>query len=229
MRKKKYTGTPLAKRLLASALALVPGLSLTGAEVVIPLVVAAFKEARIVSTTGRNEALRSIHAICRSFLFGKLKPSTNTPARVDQILTVIIQQNSIHQNEITKLARRERRKVVTSALLENHFRKDRLEKKQKSICKKGSEDKADNVTQRLEGVDDTAFIDGKTQYGKLRMNEHTDDLNTELTFRGLEEFLLLGWKDKLKTLKKDEQQRQPAGDQKYFFAQSMAPFVISKL
>jgi hypothetical protein len=37
-----YTGTPLSKRLLASALASVPGLSLTGAELVIPLVVAAF-------------------------------------------------------------------------------------------------------------------------------------------------------------------------------------------
>jgi hypothetical protein len=42
MRKKKYTGTPLSKRLLASVLASVPGLSLTGAELVIPLVVAAF-------------------------------------------------------------------------------------------------------------------------------------------------------------------------------------------
>ncbi len=42
VRKKKYTGTPLSKRLLASALASVPGLSLTGAELVIPLVVAAF-------------------------------------------------------------------------------------------------------------------------------------------------------------------------------------------
>jgi hypothetical protein len=48
------------------------------------------------------------------------------------------------------------------------------------------------VTQRLEGVDDTAFIDGKMQYGKLRMKEDTNDLNDELTFQGLEEFLLLG-------------------------------------
>ena len=42
VRKKKYTGTPLAKRLPASALASVPGLSLSGAGLVIPLVVAAF-------------------------------------------------------------------------------------------------------------------------------------------------------------------------------------------
>jgi hypothetical protein len=163
-------------------------------------------------------------------LFGKLKPSTNTPARVlHQILTVIIEQNSIHQNEFTKVARRERWKVVMSALLENHFRKKRLEKKQKNICKKGREDKADNVTQRLEGVDDTAFIDGKTQYGKLQMNKHMDNLNTELTFQGLEESLLPGWKEKIKTLKNHEEQRDPAGDKKYFVAQSMAPFVITKL
>ena len=83
---------------------------------------------------------------------------------------------------------------MTSALLENHSRKERLERKHKNICKKGSEDKADNVTQRLEGVDNKAFIDGKTQYGKLRMKENTDDVNNELTFRGLEEFLLLGRK-----------------------------------
>jgi hypothetical protein len=107
---------------------------------------AGVKEARIVSTTGRREELCSVYAICRSFLFGKLKPSTNTPARVHQILTVIIEQNSIHQNEVTKLARRERRKVVMHALLENYHRKERLEKKQKNICKKGREDKADNVT-----------------------------------------------------------------------------------
>jgi hypothetical protein len=113
--------------------------------------------------------------------------------------------------------------------LENHFRKDRLEKKQKNILKKGSEDKADNATQRLEGVEDTAFIDGKTQYGKLRMKEHTDDLNDELTFRGLEEFLLLGWKEKIKALKNHENEREPEGDNRFFFAQSGAPFVISKL
>ena len=43
MRKKKYAGTPLSKHLLASVLALASvGLLLTGAELVIPLVVAAF-------------------------------------------------------------------------------------------------------------------------------------------------------------------------------------------
>ena len=42
LKNKKYTGSPLSKRLLASALASVPGISLTGAELVIPLVVAAF-------------------------------------------------------------------------------------------------------------------------------------------------------------------------------------------
>jgi hypothetical protein len=40
--KKKYTRTPLSKRPVASALLLVPGLSLAGAELVIPLVVATF-------------------------------------------------------------------------------------------------------------------------------------------------------------------------------------------
>jgi hypothetical protein len=84
---------------------------------------AGVKEARIVSTTGRNGQLRSDYAICPSFLFGKLKPLSNTPARVHQILTMIIQQNSVHQNEVTKLVRRERRKVVTSALLRNHYQK----------------------------------------------------------------------------------------------------------
>jgi hypothetical protein len=84
------------------------------------------------------------------FLFGKLNPTKNTPARVHQILTVKINQNVIHENEITKPERRKRRKVVTSALLENHFRNDRLEKKQKKIYKKGREDKADSVPQKLE-------------------------------------------------------------------------------
>ena len=37
------------------------------------------------------------------------------------------------------------------------------------------------------------------------MAEHTADLNLELTSRGLEEFLLVGWTNKLKELKKHEQ------------------------
>jgi hypothetical protein len=167
-------------------------------------------KAKSVSTTGRNEELRSVYAICRYFLFGKLNPTKNTPARVQQILTLIINQNITHENEITKPERRERKKVVTSALLQNHFCKERLEKKQKKISKKGSKDKADNVTQKLKGVEDTAFIDGKTQYGKIRMNEYTKDLNTELCLQGLDEFLLVCWTDKLKALNKHEQQRDPS-------------------
>jgi hypothetical protein len=104
-----------------------------------------------------------------------------------------------------------------------------MEKKQKNILKKGSKDKADNVTQRLEGVEDTAIIDGRTQYGKLQMKEHTNNLNNELTFRGLEEILLFGWKEKIKALKNHSQERKPEGDNKFFSAQSGAPFVISKL
>ena len=63
----------------------------------------------------------------------------------------------------------------------------------------------------------------------LLIKEHTDDFNNELTFRGLEEFLLLGWKEKIKALKNHEQQREAEGDNKYFFAQSEAVVMISKL
>jgi hypothetical protein len=47
---------------------------------------------------------------------------------------------------------------------------------------------------------------------------------SELTFRGLEEFLLLGWKEKIKPLKNDKHEREPEGDNKFFFAQLGAPF-----
>jgi hypothetical protein len=45
----------------------------------------------------------------------------------------------------------------------------------------------------------------------------------------LEEFLLLGWKEKIKALKNHEHEREPEGDNTFFFAQRGAPFVISKL
>jgi hypothetical protein len=61
------------------------------------------------------------------------------------------------------------------------------------------------------------------------MKEHTDELNNELTFRALEGFLLLGWKDKIKVLKNHEHKRESEGDKKYFFAPLGALFVISKL
>jgi hypothetical protein len=45
----------------------------------------------------------------------------------------------------------------------------------------------------------------------------------------LEEFLLLGWKEKVKPLKNHEHERESEGDNKFFFAHPGAPFVISKL
>ena len=190
---------------------------------------AGVKEAKIVSTTGRNEELRSVYAICRSFLFDKLEPTTNTPDRVVQILSVVIDQNEVHEKEITEPIRIESREQVKAALNEDHFRKERLEKKQKKISTKGSDDKADNVTQKLDGMEDTPFIDGKTQYGKLKKVEHMADLVAELTFRECAESVLPGWKDKLNALKRHEQLRDPTGDTRFFFAQSAAPFVISRL
>jgi hypothetical protein len=56
--------------------------------------------------------------------------------------------------------------------LENHFQKDRLEKKQKNILKKGSKDKADNMTQRFEGVEDTAFVALKTLLMSDQRRQH---------------------------------------------------------
>jgi hypothetical protein len=106
---------------------------------------AGVKEAKIVSTAGRNEELRSACAICRSFLFEKLKPTTNNPDGVFQILAVVIEQNEIHEMETAEPARTERRKGVKSALNEDHFLKERLEKKQNKTSARGRGDKADNV------------------------------------------------------------------------------------
>jgi hypothetical protein len=105
------------------------------------------------------------------------------------------------------------------------------EKQQEKIFERGSQDKADNVTKKLGGVEqDIAFIDGTKQYGKLQMNEHTNNLTIQLSFQGLEEVCLVGWTDETKALKKHEQQREgPYGRQEVFFAQSGAQFIISKL
>jgi hypothetical protein len=102
---------------------------------------AGVKEAKIVSATGRNEELRSVCAISRSFLFERLKLTKNTPGRVVQNLSLEIEQNEIHEKEITKPERKERRKQVMSALPEDHFRNAWPEKKQQKIFAKGSEDK----------------------------------------------------------------------------------------
>jgi hypothetical protein len=78
-------------------------------------------------------------------------------------------------------------------------------------------------------MEDTPFIDGKTQYGKLKMGEHMADLVAGLEFRECAESVFAGWKEKLNALKKHEQLRDPTGDTRFFFAQSEAPFVITKL
>jgi hypothetical protein len=135
---------------------------------------------------------------------------------------VIIHQNSEHQNEVTKFERVERRKEVASAL-------SRRTISEKIGWRRNRRTSQRKVVRTKQTIEDAAFIDSKTQHGKLWMKEHTNDLNNELTFRGLEEFLLLGWKEKIKALKNHEHEREPEGDNKCFFAQPGAPFVISKL
>jgi hypothetical protein len=61
------------------------------------------------------------------------------------------------------------------------------------------------------------------------MNECAFNLNVELTFQGLEEFLLLDGKTQQIQGTGHEQQREPVGDKKDLFAQSEAPFMITKL
>jgi hypothetical protein len=89
---------------------------------------AGVKKAKIVSATARNQQLQ---ATCRSFLFGMPQPTANTLARIKQVLSLVNDQSSIHENEVAKPARKERKATVRSALSENHFRKERFEKKQK--------------------------------------------------------------------------------------------------
>ena len=102
-----------------------------------------------------------------------------------------------------------------------------MEQKRNKISTKVREDEADNVAQKIFGMEDAPFIDGKTQCGKLKKGEHMEDLVTELTFRECPEFALAGFKEKLKALKIHEQQRDPTGDKRFFFAMSEASFAMS--
>jgi hypothetical protein len=142
-------------------------------------------------------------------LFEKLKPTTKNPNRVIQILGVVLEQNETHEKETAEPARTERRKEAKSALNKDHFLKERLEKKQKEMSAKGREDKADNVTQKSEGMEDAPFTDGKTRRSKLKKGERMEDLFMELTFRERPELALAGFKENLKALKRREQQRDP--------------------
>jgi hypothetical protein len=140
---------------------------------------------------------------------------------------VAIEQNEIHEKETAEPARTERRKGVTSAINKDHFRKERLEKKRIKTSAKGREDKADNVTQKTFGMEDAPFMDGKTRRGKLKKGERMEDLVTELTFRERPELALVGFKEKMKALKMHEQQRDPTGDKRFFFAMLEASFATS--
>jgi hypothetical protein len=71
------------------------------------------KKAKIVSATARNEQLQ---AICRSFLFGEPQPTANALARIKQMLSVVNNQSSIHENKVAKPARKERRATVRSTV-----------------------------------------------------------------------------------------------------------------
>jgi hypothetical protein len=111
------------------------------------------------------------------------------------------------------------------------FLKREVGEEKKSISKKWSENSRECNTEirRCRGhIIYRWWAD--TVWQALRMNDqHTYDLNIELTFQHLEAFNLLGWTDKIKPLEKHEEQREPMGGKKYFFAQSRASIIIPRL
>jgi hypothetical protein len=167
---------------------------------------AGVKEAKIVSTTGRNDEALCVRHLPVFFVWkagADKEHSSKNPPNID-----CGHQSEFDSWEQNYQAWKKRGKKSNDKRSPGKpIPKREVGEETKENSKKGSHDKADNVTPKLEGVHDTAFIDGKTQYGKLRMSEHTEDLNTELSLQGLEEFILVPWTDKIEALKKREQQR----------------------
>ena len=147
------------------------------------------KEAKVVAATGRLEEQRSAHAIVRSFtlLSSGIERQSPAPDRIKLLLnsvdcylktkaSIILRLGSEWYEDASKEARKH--------LHGEHFKHQRVDDLIEDVIVVAERNKADNVRQKTTGVPLTMAQLNLIPYSKVLKALHTNDLITELQFRG---------------------------------------------
>ena len=143
----------------------------------------AVKEAKNVSSTGRQEELRTVMAIGRSAMLPSVKACKTGKEKAKHIVRFVLQQ---HQQLQQKDKREEDRDDIRSLLTTQHFKKRRLDLTKGTMIAKSHSNKKRNIRQKKRGVVETGRTTGKYQIGLCYKTENLQQMQQEYLFRNLQ-------------------------------------------
>jgi len=147
------------------------------------------KEAKNVSTTNRSEEIRSCYAIVRSAHVtdaGNSKAkSTNVDMILNRIRTALNAAKEHVEWKIQDPLYNSQHSNVVRLLKRGHFKVTRVDKKKYLIDEFAIEDKTMNALQKQQPQQLTAAVTGHILYGKVVQALHMQDLEKELSCRGV--------------------------------------------
>ena len=185
----------------------------------------AVKEAKNVSTTGREEELRTVMAIGRSAILPSVASKNGKDKARDIIRLVLNQHKKLEKDTTTEATRTELKELLTI----RHYKKRRLDMTLGTMLDKSHNNKKRNFRQKKRGVVETGRTTGKYQFGLCYKRENEQQMRQECTFRNLNiDTPKAGFQAMKDKIKDDEKQRgggDPDYDERFFRSLSGAVFV----
>ena len=152
------------------------------------------KEAKIVSSTNREEEQRSAYAIIRSCNVhcDEIHDKTSTPDRIKHLIANVETAVARKDALIARIGEDDYNAAFEQAKkhlsFKGHFKKQRIGGVIDGITATAEQNKASNVRQKTSGVQDTLETKGLIAYSKVTKTLYWEDLKVELTHRGFNEW-----------------------------------------
>ena len=144
------------------------------------------KEAKLCSSTGKQEQMRSVMAIGRSYLFnGPSKLRGKDKVKSILLAAIRIDQRMKNVQKECPVVYKERREELRGLLIDRdrHFRGLRVATKIEDFKTKAIIDKRPNAKQTKRGIDEQPFLSGKVAYSLVARTIHIVLVRQELKHR----------------------------------------------
>lgn len=192
------------------------------------------KEARNVSSTGREEELHSSYAIGRSFILTACKETKGGKGKGNNVINLVIDQHQLLENLNTNnIDYDTKREAIVQQLTDAHFKRKRNDDNEVFISNVSHKNKKQNVRHRqaVRGVADTGRTSEKYQLGLLYKESNYNSMKEELEYRVIDvgEGKFSETKEALKKNEKDRCGREIDYDEKFFAGLSGVSFTEGKL
>ena len=182
----------------------------------------AVKEAKLVSPTGRHEALRSAYAIVRSHMIlsstGTLS-TTKASQRASLMLEAAAKFESNQMDLEQSMGDDEEYNValksIRESVHESHYKLERIGKLKENVHHHQEANKKMNAIQKVSGVDRTVATLGLLAYSSINKNKgHEAPLREELLHRKVQSIEGLGFMELKKSLMEHEVKRATTQEEK---------------